>query len=56
MRLSNRKFYHLLTELEKKQILKRNNKLTTEMMKIFNECNDEIKKQRNKITNKQKEK
>ena len=55
MRLSSR-VYHLLTELEKKQILKRNDKLTIEMMKILNDCDDEKKKQRNKIINKQKEK
>lgn len=51
MRLSSR-VYHKLTELEKKQILKRNDNFTIQMLKILNECDDEIKKQRNKITNK----
>ena len=52
MRLSSR-VYHKLTELEKKQILKRNDNFTIQMLKILNECDDEIKKQRNKKTNKQ---
>jgi len=55
MRLSSR-VYHKLTEFEKEHILKRNDKFTMQIMKIINELNDEIRKERNKIINKQKEK
>ena len=54
MRLSSR-VYHKLTEFEKEHILKRNDKFTMQIMKIINELNDEIRKERNKIINKQKE-
>ena len=57
MRLSSR-VYHKLTELEKEQLQKQKlpNKMTIQILKIINELNDERRKQRNKITNKQKEK